>query len=139
MRCHPTVLCRTVLGLLVAVALLGSLPAAADEWLRLDVTSTGRAMWIDLESQRYGWLGDCDEGRALQRLSRTGDRVELELNEVLQADLGRGQLAVEQRLVIEVQGRSATLRVRSRAAGDLITLPLRVEWLRRRTPPGCGS
>lgn len=115
-----------------------ALPTLAAEWLRLEVTSTRQEMWVDLDARRLWWAGVCDGGRSIDRLTREGDRVELEVSELLQAELGQGQLAVEQHLVLRIEGDSGTLRLRSSAAADLIVLPFEVERSRRRSPPGCG-
>ncbi len=129
------------LGRSVALALLlacMAAPLAADEWLHIEVPATGQEMWVDVEARRYWLPGRCDGGRDFERWVVDGDRLLLEIAETLQAELTPLPLAVEQRLVVHIQGDRGSLQVASPGLGDSLLTPLRVERSRRRSAPGCS-
>lgn len=118
---------------------LSALAAHGESWLRLDVASGAGTLWVDLDGRRIWLAGVCDGGRPIEALIVDGDRIEIHFTELLQADLGRGQLAVEQRSVVRVRGDSATLSWFSAATSDTLEVPLRAERTQRRSAPSCGT
>lgn len=125
------------LGCLLVLAFLAG-PAAADEWLRIEVPATGQEMWIDLEARRYWLPGRCDGGRTFERWVADGEALQLEAAETLQGELGSAPLVLEQRWAMQIQGDHGQLRVSSPGLGETIIVPLRVERSRRRSAPGCS-
>lgn len=126
---------RVILALLLACM---ALPVAAAEWLRIEVTATGQELWVDVDARRYWLPARCDGGRHVEGWSVDGQQLTLEISEVLQAEISPLPLALEQRLVLRIQGDRGSLQLASPGLGETLVTPLRVERSRRRGVPGCN-
>ena len=121
----------------VLVLVLGSaLPALADDWWRVRLPGSERDLWVEVERQRVWITGACDGGRPTDRFDQQGDRLRVEWVEHERADLPRGVVEVEQRMILELSDGSGTLRLEGPASASILVLP--VDAVKRDAMPGCG-